>query len=868
MKKRIIKKTILSSALLLICMVTLLVGTSLAWFNVTVVNEGNIIQSGDLTAEFMAADDALITTNTQDLAAVTTPIFSFDEYAQPGDSVTKYIRVKNVGTINMDYEVAFSAEDGGLGDAILIDVEGIDPVVAEQTYIGTAIVNQTFGGVDLVQNDYDIYKITMTYDSTVQPGTYEGTTFQMNLLLMAWQADYDDSKPVLVSTLLELQAAALNATKGQQIVVNANISDALATVSFTELINLNLGGNTLELDVFSVTTTDTGYMNFENGTLDVNTYTIDTPNAELNHAATFTVNAVSSTINTSGNSYVLKGLLSVDNLTLQGVTKLKPQTGSKMSVSGVLTAPSLSIVPVVGAEIIIEQADVTAIDNTAGADVLSDQIIVAEGEDIQVAIDAIDDMEVGYTGETIYVNSGTYVSATGIQITKKNITLKAIGEVHVKYSLNPTDPSPYNVIGISVLKDLGIITVDGFTVSGFETGIGQGMSNSVGTEFHVVNNTVYPGYKNDAAYMRNGIQVTGIGSSVMGNTVYGALLTADWAGTAIGVVNANNVVVSNNVITSDSSFDIGINVMNYNSAVPVNNVTIDNNEITNASNAIRISGSATAMLVEDIIISNNDIYAENEDTAWLYGLNVQTVTANNVTLIDNTIVLDNNYNLDVRISSTSGYATNVVINNTGFDKIAVVSEEVELKDMLSSTYTGDISNIMLAHDISLNSKLHMTRSDVTLDGNNNVLTAVVDFGTDNPSKHTVGIEANNIVIENIVIDAASLSYGLNTYVVMGIELNNVTINNSKGAALIVNGSTVVATDLYTSGNAWGAVNVDPGSGVTSPTVFTLNSGDLTEDGQIWSDGTYVTETATVTVTAIGYTEYYDSETGFTYWSNR
>ena len=74
--------------------------------------------------------------------------------------------------------------------------------------------------------------------------------------------------------------------------------------------------------------------------------------------------------------------------------------------------------------------------------------------------------------------------------------------------------------------------------------------------------------------------------------------------------------------------------------------------------------------------------------------------------------------------------------------------------------------------------------------------------------------------------------------------------------------------MFTSGNAWGAVNVDPGSGVTSPSVFTLNSGDLTEDGQIWSDGTNVTETATVTVIAAGYTEYYDSESGFTYWSNR
>ncbi len=109
------------------------------------------------------------------------------------------------------------------------------------------------------------------------------------------------------------------------------------------------------------------------------------------------------------------------------------------------------------------------------------------------------------------------------------------------------------------------------------------------------------------------------------------------------------------------------------------------------------------------------------------------------------------------------------------------------------------------------------------------------------------------------------AYGLQAYRKLATdnayaELNNVTIINSKGAGLTVNGSTVIADNLNTSGSLWGAVNVDPGSGVETPSSFTLTgTGTLTEDLQIWSDGANINAdlrpNAIVEVTALGFTDY-------------
>ena len=70
---------------------------------------------------------------------------------------------------------------------------------------------------------------------------------------------------------------------------------------------------------------------------------------------------------------------------------------------------------------------------------------------------------------------------------------------------------------------------------------------------------------------------------------------------------------------------------------------------------------------------------------------------------------------------------------------------------------------------------------------------------------------------------------LNIHYAGKVTLNNVEIINGTATAITNNGSEVTATELTTSDNAWGAVNVDKSG------TFNLVSGTLNEPSQIWSE---------------------------------
>ena len=128
---------------------------------------------------------------------------------------------------------------------------------------------------------------------------------------------------------------------------------------------------------------------------------------------------------------------------------------------------------------------------------------------------------------------------------------------------------------------------------------------------------------------------------------------------------------------------------------------------------------------------------------------------------------------------------------------------------------------------------------VTLDGDGFSIIA----GTWNSSNqfHIVGVSgtaANSVttIKDLTIVGNLNTKSGIHAYMCEGeVRLDTVTINNCGNAGMIVNGSLVKATHLTTSGNAWGAVNVDRGSGVTTPASFELVSGNLSENTKIWSE---------------------------------
>jgi hypothetical protein len=194
---------------------------------------------------------------------------------------------------------------------------------------------------------------------------------------------------------------------------------------------------------------------------------------------------------------------------------------------------------------------------------------------IQAAIDAAS------SGDVIQVAPGTYNEAVVIN---KGITLEATG-TSAETIINC--PAGSLTSGVKILgTDLGTVTLDGFTVQGWtENGIVQGMGSGLGTTVHILNNIVV----SNGTYMRNGIQVSGNGSTVIGNTVYGATLTEDWAGSAILVVNADDVLIQDNYVTGG---DIGIGLLCYTASLsPMTGIVIDGNTVEENNYGIDLQGN-------------------------------------------------------------------------------------------------------------------------------------------------------------------------------------------------------------------------------------------------------------------------------------
>jgi hypothetical protein len=190
----------------------------------------------------------------------------------------------------------------------------------------------------------------------------------------------------------------------------------------------------------------------------------------------------------------------------------------------------------------------------------------------------------------------------------------------------------------------------------------------------------------------------------------------------------------------------------------------------------------------------------------------------------------------------------------------LVANEGELTAALANPA---VTEIQLSGDISTSVQINVSR-DVVLDGAGKVITVGVALPTVNGFKHALAVYGPaNVTIKNVTIDSAGKANGVNTYNGATLTLENAKLLNSRGAGLTVNGSTVSASGLVTSGNAWGAVNVDPGSGVTAVSKFTLvgAANVLNEANKIWTDGSNVTAVNTPVVVAPQYTKTAVGSTG-------
>lgn len=243
--------------------------------------------------------------------------------------------------------------------------------------------------------------------------------------------------------------------------------------------------------------------------------------------------------------------------------------------------------------------------------VAADTIDVPDDYDtIQEAIDAAG------SGDTIEVAAGTYNEAITID---KSLTLcgpnaginAATGNRESEAIIDPPGGT-YDAVAI-MDPNLGEITVDGFTVKGGSyTGICQFSAAHNGTTVHVLNNIVHVPDEGWSGY-GNSIQVSGNGSTVIGNQVEVTGYNyegADYSTTGILVNGASDALIENNYVEyveegvgeHHGGIDVGATYIGYYEIPPAANIQVKNNTVVGVERGIVASGHA-----EDTIIMYNEV---------------------------------------------------------------------------------------------------------------------------------------------------------------------------------------------------------------------------------------------------------------------
>ena len=122
------KRALLSSVIALLVCFTMLLGTTFAWFTDSVTSAGNIIQTGTLDVEMYWAYGTEAPDSATWTDASTGAIFNYDKW-EPGYVEVRHIKIANVGTLALKYQLKIMA-NGEVSDlADVIDVYFVDPAV-------------------------------------------------------------------------------------------------------------------------------------------------------------------------------------------------------------------------------------------------------------------------------------------------------------------------------------------------------------------------------------------------------------------------------------------------------------------------------------------------------------------------------------------------------------------------------------------------------------------------------------------------------------------------------------------------------------------------------------------------------------------
>ena len=317
-KAKSTKRALLGSALALLVCVSMLIGSTFAWFTDSVTSKGNKIQAGTLKLDLELLDKETNTWNS--IKESKAPIFDYDLW-EPGYTDVKVLKVENEGTLALKWYAKFiSANDLSIL-ADVIDVY-VCPSATELTYpadrnldgytkVGTVrdfvntIESTTYG--NLKANEVAYLSIALKMQESAGNEYQNKSLSAFDIMILATQntvesdsfnnqydenAEYpsfpDKWDATVDKTWFDADAAA-NATEENPVTFTVDNAEEFA--GFVNLANTNSLKNVvvkLDCDIDMVGTNwneggaIAGYSPEFNGTLDGNGHTIYNLSAENN----------------------------------------------------------------------------------------------------------------------------------------------------------------------------------------------------------------------------------------------------------------------------------------------------------------------------------------------------------------------------------------------------------------------------------------------------------------------------------------------------------------------------------------------------------------------------------------------------------
>jgi len=195
------KKNLLGSFLSFSFIVSMFVSSTHAWFSEYSNIIGNRVESGNLAVDFHTSNEISngdLSGSILNIKNSNDPLFVFSEATRQNDYIEKFIRVKNQGSVPINYQVIFNTtETSIIENYIEFEIEflgnQVQTIAASEIDYNNIITLQDVSpvGGGLLNKGFEIWRIKMivnpNFDEEVN---IDGLNFSFDLKFRAWHFNY------------------------------------------------------------------------------------------------------------------------------------------------------------------------------------------------------------------------------------------------------------------------------------------------------------------------------------------------------------------------------------------------------------------------------------------------------------------------------------------------------------------------------------------------------------------------------------------------------------------------------------------------------------------------------------------------------